>query len=363
MRLHFLTIGVCLVAALVTAIARAEEPATNTLPKSVTVFPIVITPSEDIVTSFPERVAQVVGMLLERAGMKQVELSQDRFAPPESDDVAKEGEAFGEFVKAHPIETEYALFGHVFGTPKTGPSAVRTIVVDKVGNVVFTDVADRPMLMKSRPAAKDPMGISIYIANRLRPAWNLADPLRPGAPTGKLADQFRQQTGVPPREELAAMDQRFKTLQKDAANATITVYPVHLWTAWDKPAAAKLTELINKQQLCKAVAAGADPDFTVPGSPNEQKVLWDTAHAFSKFVRQHPPETEYALLVDYGLNPSGDCKHEANHVHVIVCNRVGELVLLDYQNSHHADFERIDPKTVDQCNELAVVRLKACLSR
>jgi len=47
---------------------------------------------------------------------------------------------------------------------------------------------------------------------------------------------------------------------------------------------------------------------------------------------------------------------------MIVCDRSGDWVLIDMQNSHHPNFERIDPKSAPDCNRLLLVRLKQWLN-
>ena len=49
-------------------------------------------------------------------------------------------------------------------------------------------------------------------------------------------------------------------------------------------------------------------------------------------------------------------------MHLIVCDQSGDWVLIDMQNSHHPDFERIDPKSAADCNRLLLARLKGRLS-
>ena len=88
----------------------------------------------------------------------------------------------------------------------------------------------------------------------------------------------------------------------------------------------------------------------------------DTARAFRDFLRKNPPETGYALLADYGIGKSESGKTTVGAVHLIVCDRQGDWVLVDYQNSHHADFQEIDPRSRDDCNRLAARRLKSRLS-
>lgn len=48
-------------------------------------------------------------------------------------------------------------------------------------------------------------------------------------------------------------------------------------------------------------------------------------------------------------------------VHFVLCDSKGEWVITDPQNSHQADFQRVAPKTVEDCDRLVVERLKALL--
>jgi len=99
------------------------------------------------------------------------------------------------------------------------------------------------------------------------------------------------------------------------------------------------------------------PQPQIPGAPNEQKVLWDTARAVQKFVKENPPKTDCVLFADYRGAKLDQNQWKVGYVHLIVCDRQGEWVLIDFQNSHHADFQSIEPKSKADCNRLAVKRL------
>ena len=100
---------------------QADEQQASPLQKSVTVFPIVITPSENVQASLQERVAEVAGAFLERAGMTDIEISKEVFMPPASEDVKKTAAAFGQFVAARPLKTKYALLGQFVGRQRRAP--------------------------------------------------------------------------------------------------------------------------------------------------------------------------------------------------------------------------------------------------
>lgn len=48
-------------------------------------------------------------------------------------------------------------------------------------------------------------------------------------------------------------------------------------------------------------------------------------------------------------------------MHFVVCDRKGEWVIVDMQNSHHDDYQTIKPTSKEGCNKLLVKRLKGYL--
>ena len=65
------TVGLSLLLWLHGGILHAEQSDRD---KSVTVYPVVISPSNNIAASIPQRIAEVVGLQLERAGMERIEM-------------------------------------------------------------------------------------------------------------------------------------------------------------------------------------------------------------------------------------------------------------------------------------------------
>jgi hypothetical protein len=344
-------------------VLRGEETPAKSRIKSVTVYPPAILPSELAPPSIPERLAEVVGTLLERAGMEQIELSKEPFSPPQTDDPAKLADAFGQFVGKQSLKTEYALYAQILA-PDHKIKEIRTIVVDKTGKVIFSDKADKETYAKEKIEPPDePLTACLFIVNRLNKVWDLADPERENAPQGKMAELMNKRSALPPDKEIADMKKRLEVLKEKISTSKITVYPIHLWDGSDESGAAQLAKLISESGICQAEPSDIDTKIKIKGDPNEQKILWDTARAFRDFVRKNPPATQYALLADYGLSPASDGKREAGAVHLILCDKSGDWVLIDYQNSHHEDFQSIAPKTVEDCNRLALKRLKSYLSK
>ena len=364
MKRSHLASWLCMFALLGVGVLRAEEPTAKTRKKSVTVYAVALTSSEGVnaPASIAERVAEVVGVFLERAGMEQIEIAEASFSPPKTDDTAKIAAAFGQFVSKQSLKTEYAVFGQIL-LSKDAIKAVRTIVVDKAGKVVFAELADQEAFSRSKIKPDEPMTACLFLVNRLRDVWELADPERKDAPEGKMAERLKKRSAGPSDEEVAAMRKRLADQKKQFPASKVTVYPVHLWAGSDKSGAAQLAKTLNEQGICRAEPSDTDPRLKIQGDPNEQKVLWDTARAFREFIRKNPPATQYALLADYGVRPASDGKQEASYVHLILCDRAGNWVLVDFQNSHHPDFQSIAPKSREDCHRLAVKRLMGYLSK
>ena len=64
------------------------------------------------------------------------------------------------------------------------------------------------------------------------------------------------------------------------------------------------------------------------------------------------------LNLDSGFNPEN---WEQGLVHFVVCDRKGEWVIVDMQNSYHPDYLSVKPKSREECNRLLVQRLKGYL--
>ncbi len=153
MKRPFVPAALCLLLSLGVGVLRADDA---TRAKSVTVFPVVISPSDNIPPTIPQRIAEVVGLQLERAGMERVEVGETQFTPPETQDVAELAAAFGRFVVDQKIETEYAVFAEIFGRPGVGISEIRTIVVDKAGKQVFSEGAKEQIFRAARFSPRTP---------------------------------------------------------------------------------------------------------------------------------------------------------------------------------------------------------------
>jgi len=300
------------------------------------------------------KVGEVVAMMLERSGMSNLETSAVAFTPPKDADLEATATAFGAFVKANPPTTEYILFTEFQGAPSKGVREIRAIVAAKTGEIVWKDRQAPGDKDFDRIKPREPLQCCLLVADRLRPVLGLSRPSQASAEGGKIASRWRKETGVPDKAEWTAIESRGRAFKKAAANSSLAVYPIRAGGSFSGESAASVATAINDRKLTKAKAVADGPHIEAAGDINEQKVLWSMARAFSEHVKKNTPEADYVLFADYLMSKDG-----VGAVHFAICNRKGELVVVDYQNNHHKDFIAINPKSREDCDRLLVKRLES----
>jgi hypothetical protein len=303
-----------------------------------------------------DRVTEVVGLLLERQGLKNIQLAKTAFEPAAKTDAAMLAVSLAGFVKQHPITTEYALYAELW------TDGMMAIVVDKTGALIWSDRLtgqDEPF---KNPEPREPMVLCFLLVQRISPQFSLDERTAKGAKPGKMAALMDERSGMPPESERTPLPERLESMKKAMPQATLLVFPPRARTANQPPepaSATDLAKLINEAGFCKAEPAKTPLLLKAPqADPNETKVLWDLARAFRDYARNHPPQAEYVLYADYAFNSQ---KWQAGYVHFIVCDRKGEWVIVDLQNSHHHDYQSVKPTSREACDRLLVERLKGYL--
>jgi hypothetical protein len=164
--------------------------------------------------------------------------------------------------------------------------------------------------------------------------------------------------GVPPQAEFDAMAQRLAALQK-AGKPRIQVYPPRIGAEWSTDGAKALAAAIEKAGIAQATAVAEPIRFTGKASPNEQQVLWSAAKSIQEAVRAAPAQKDFLLFTDFLMESAG----KAGAVHTFLLSPTAEFVIVDFQNSHHEDFQRLSPSSVEDCGELAAIRLESHLKK
>jgi hypothetical protein len=306
--------------------------------------------------------ADTLGLLLEEKGYDKFEVTDTAFRFPEGKAARKErAAAFGKFVRELGLRSDYALCTEFTLHLEESWQEVYTVIVDAKGAVVWEESLQPDDSDFYR--ALDPGEVEQacgWICDRLAPLMGLDQlPNKEPSEETKEARRKKQAEAGPNPSERAAMKERLAVLEKTATSARVTVYPTRVGgDHTDSDSASRLAEFINGAKLCNASVAETGPVLKGKGWPNEAKVLWIFANAARDFARENPTDSDYVLFADYWLNPRG----EVWAVHFVVCDRAGDWVIVDLQNNHHEDFQRVDPKTLADCDRLVFERLKEYLA-
>ncbi|MFH1741678.1 MAG: hypothetical protein ABIH23_21950 [bacterium] len=320
----------------------------DTAKTSVTIFPI------SLAGHLSKDVADVIGLFLEKAAVRNIETVTAEFISPSVDTAEKTGAAFAEFIRNNPVDTDYAIYGEFLGSPKTGVKEVRTIVVDKSGTLLWSDSQTPENAAFKKVQPRNPMTCSVLMAEKLRYKFGLKE--QEDAPRGKMAELWDQKSGLPSEEERSAMKERQDILKKTGTASTLEVLPLQIRSESSRENAEHLAALLNEDNICQARVSNKDLHLEIQGNSNEQRVLWDMARAFRDYVKANPPGAEYALYADYAV-----FSEQVRFVHFVVCDRTGEWVIVDFQNEYQPDFKKIDPKSEQDCDRLVARRFQQYL--
>jgi hypothetical protein len=319
---------------------------------SIALLPVQIWFKHPMITS--RMVADVLGGVAESYGMNNLDALDTEFVPPAEAAWEQVPAHLAEFLKKNQPKNEYVLYAQYLGNPNGGPTEIRFVVTDAAGNLVLSDrQTDKDEDFK-RIVSGDPdaMGCSVLVAERLfsRLGWQKVE----GKPHGKFARKWAHASGTPNDEEQAAMERCLEKLKSGVKTKQIAVYSTCIGEQRNTESAARLVSLVTQQLGCQAIKVDKSVSFQRQPTANEQKLLWDLARAFRDYLRANPADSNYAMLAEYFINPAGG---PAGAVHFVVCEKSGDWVLVDFQNSTHEDFQRISPKSIEDCDRLAVERL------
>jgi hypothetical protein len=300
--------------------------------------------------------ANTLGLLLEEKGYDKFEVAEAYFQfPADKSGPKKRAAAFGKFVRGMDLKTDYALGVEFTLHMESSWQEAYLVIADANGDIVWQDSQKQGDRAFDEFPGSD-VGCLELACNRLVPAMGL-DKL----PKKELAENKKQMLREirakepPSHSERTSMEKQLKTMKQAGASAGVLVYPARVGGDHTDPSCAtRLSELFTEAKLCQASVAKTGPVMEGSGWPNEMQVLWMFARNVREYVRQHPVDSDYVLFADYWFAPAG----EVWAVHFVVCDRTGDWVIVDLQNSHQEAFQRINPKNLEDCDRLVLDRLK-----
>jgi hypothetical protein len=306
-----------------------------------------------------KELAGVVGIMLEKEGFRSVDLAKAVFCPPPGQDFETTAAAFGKFVKKQKIEEDYAWYGEVQGSLKKGVKTIRAAIANRKGEIVWkVSVGPADDAFKSMKP-KHPMACACILAMQVRPLLILASP-EGRAKEGRLTRLARLEAGVPDEKEFEAMRSRAEVFKRSSGTVIMRIFAVRVFESTHKDGANHLATLINEQKLCRAQVVDKPLYLDIKRDRNELAVVWSMARAFQAYLKENPIDVDYALYADYLMNTETG---RVGGVHFAICNKKGEWVVVDYENSHHADFQSVRPRSLQDCNRLVIRRLRHYLGQ
>lgn len=344
----FLTILVVGTTAMAQQPAALQQLEKEGVTASMAIYPVGVLARPD------QNVADVLGLLLEKQGMTALETDLPAFVPPAGQAWEAATASFADFVEQSPPKSAYALYAEYLGDPRTGPTAVRWTIVSRAGAVLLHDEQAPADSDFKATAARDPdpMGCSMLVARRLfkRLNWKAG----PAPEDGAFAKRWAQKSGTPDSAEREAMKKRAAALRTAKATARVAVFSTRINQATDAQSATRLALAFTKRFGGQAAGSPAAFAAKVAASSNQQKRMWDLARGLRDHLRAAPPDEDYAMVAEFLIPQGGGAAHA---VCVVVCDKAGDWVIVDCQNNQHDDFQRIAPKSAEDCERLVLERL------
>jgi hypothetical protein len=157
---------------------------------TMTIFPVMVpdTPSPTSRVEF----ARAVALVLERTGLKSLDVSEKAFAPKSTDpkDLDALSSDFSRSVREKAIKTDYAYFTEFFGTPETGATAILTVVVDRQGQIVWKKRQGPDDRDFRRFAPREPLSCAYVSVEPFSRSLGLGDPTAKNAYRGRWDAYF-----------------------------------------------------------------------------------------------------------------------------------------------------------------------------
>lgn len=315
---------------------------------SLTILPVRVLGRAD------RNVADALGLVLEKSGMPNLSATDAAFTPPA--DAAWENipSLLGEHLKTSAASTAYVLYAEYLGDPGSGPKEVRFVLCTAAGDTVLNDRQTPSDSDFKRTAGRDPdpMGCSVLVAERVFKlcGWKKQTP----SGEGTFARLWAEKSGTPGRDEQKAMSQRRAALRAALSGTSIALVPTVVGDTSDAASAARLAKLVEVELGCKTTLIDRPLATPLKPSSNEQKRLWDLARALRARSSDGGFDSPYVLIAEIGINPANPTR---GYVHVVLCDKAGQPVIVDFCNDQHDDYRRLAPKSIEDGEKLAAERV------
>jgi hypothetical protein len=140
---------------------------------------------------------------------------------------------------------------------------------------------------------------------------------------------------------------------------SVSVYPVNVirppgTIQSDTRLAEKVVTFLETEALAKPVLVKEPVLYDFVFSPNQTKIVANSAKAFAAQVGEAGIGTDYALLVEIMMLPDG----VPGGVHYYLSDPEGEIADGSFTNDHWDEFKAVQPKTPDDGYEVVIRMLR-----
>lgn len=140
---------------------------------------------------------------------------------------------------------------------------------------------------------------------------------------------------------------------------SVSVYPVNVirppgTIQPDIRLAEKVVTFLETEELAYPVLVEEPVLYDFVFSPNQTKIVANSAKAFAAQIREADIGTDYALLVEIMIMPNG----VPGGVHYYLSDPKGVLADGSFTNEHWDEFKAVQPKTSDDGCEVAIRMLR-----
>lgn len=135
-------------------------------------------------------------------------------------------------------------------------------------------------------------------------------------------------------------------------STSMTVYPTYVRIGaggtHDAASAEALADWLKEQKLADVVVSSEQVPLRGEWRMNQARMFRTSVEAFSQYVREHPPTTQYAVMAEYLMG----AEDRVGGVHLYFLKADGTPAFGFLQNSHHEAFQSVDPKSREDCTKV-----------
>jgi hypothetical protein len=162
-------------------------------------------------------------------------------------------------------------------------------------------------------------------------------------------------SGAPPREELARIDERERELLGTLPSKRVLILPVVILgrtVRYDTATSVAIAAQLRANERGIALAGTDSLVLPFEPQPNELAILWSRFHALAASVSDRPrTDVDYVVLVDVlGAPDHGS----VGAVHVMAVTGNGTMAFRRLWNSHQPLYKEIRPHSLDDVVRMVV---------